>query len=443
MKVLAITLVFITNGSLTGQNKEWKIHEKGTFEFAYNYNGWNGMDFLFFRQYGNRAIWTIMGPESTGKPNLVGETMVSGHVMMFDINTGKPVKIKSNWKDQPINVVHTQQGIDSNVILIYGDQRVYKATILGDSVNYVKLCEISNDWIQGVCDAGEYILSWYSDKIVVSNAVTGAYVKTIEAFPNTNLVITSIAYDGKEILVGARSLTSGGGIVKLDIPNGKTIMVPQAELAGSTSEGVKVKTLGDNKFYAVSDNKKGHDVLYRKINDSTWSKVKDGNFPAQNQFSKWYFGISYVQKKNVYFNPEDGTFGDTFFGPKDYSFHENEATWYYQTYNQINAHVHFVVSNGNDTFGIGDNVIWKLTEKSVGINKISSLPTLVLYPNPAIDFINITNPENKVFSYSVTNAQGQVVLTGETQSSVDVRSLNSGIYFMNISGAMSGMFKKE
>ncbi|AOW21147.1 PQQ-dependent sugar dehydrogenase [Urechidicola croceus] len=60
-----------------------------------------------------------------------------------------------------------------------------------------------------------------------------------------------------------------------------------------------------------------------------------------------------------------------------------------------------------------------------------------VYPNPAKDILNIYNPNNTEYSYKIVNLLGKVVLSNneisrENTNRLDISSLNSGIYIINI-----------
>ena len=56
-----------------------------------------------------------------------------------------------------------------------------------------------------------------------------------------------------------------------------------------------------------------------------------------------------------------------------------------------------------------------------------------VYPNPASDFITISNvPEG--FNYTIYNTVGNILTTGTDTESIDVSTLNSGIYFIELNG---------
>ncbi|CAN5824941.1 hypothetical protein BH11BAC7_BH11BAC7_04090 [soil metagenome] len=61
-----------------------------------------------------------------------------------------------------------------------------------------------------------------------------------------------------------------------------------------------------------------------------------------------------------------------------------------------------------------------------------------LFPNPASDHVNFSNPENKAVNIEMFNNMGKLILsknTGSTISSLDISELTPGIYFYRITDA--------
>lgn len=67
--------------------------------------------------------------------------------------------------------------------------------------------------------------------------------------------------------------------------------------------------------------------------------------------------------------------------------------------------------------------------------KESTRRPLVLFPNPATDYINIASLEIESKSYAIYDMYGRRVLTGRTTGMVSIDRLTSGAYFFKLSGA--------
>ncbi len=68
-----------------------------------------------------------------------------------------------------------------------------------------------------------------------------------------------------------------------------------------------------------------------------------------------------------------------------------------------------------------------------------------MYPNPAKDVIHISNLE-KESAYTVTDMTGKTILTGNATESIDVSSLNPGMYVLYVANTgmtSSAKFVKE
>jgi hypothetical protein len=54
-----------------------------------------------------------------------------------------------------------------------------------------------------------------------------------------------------------------------------------------------------------------------------------------------------------------------------------------------------------------------------------------MYPNPASDYVVISNPNGGSLNYLITNSMGATVANGKLSSNkIDVSSLTNGIYFV-------------
>lgn len=75
------------------------------------------------------------------------------------------------------------------------------------------------------------------------------------------------------------------------------------------------------------------------------------------------------------------------------------------------------------------NVIGGTSSIGKGVLK----PNLTIYPNPANDFIYFENGET-VFQYNIYTINGSLILTGLTQGGINIASLATGIYHLEITG---------
>lgn len=74
---------------------------------------------------------------------------------------------------------------------------------------------------------------------------------------------------------------------------------------------------------------------------------------------------------------------------------------------------------------------------SVGTNEIAESDLFKVYPNPSNSFITVSNKTNSK-SYQLRNVLGQLVLSGTLTATqqIDIASLPSGIYFLQVDAAV-------
>lgn len=69
--------------------------------------------------------------------------------------------------------------------------------------------------------------------------------------------------------------------------------------------------------------------------------------------------------------------------------------------------------------------------KFVGISSQLSFTKTTMFPNPVVDVIQIST-ENTFSQYWITNVHGELIMKGEFSSSLHVKSLAKGIYFLHL-----------
>jgi hypothetical protein len=70
----------------------------------------------------------------------------------------------------------------------------------------------------------------------------------------------------------------------------------------------------------------------------------------------------------------------------------------------------------------------------VGLGAVKALPTLMIYPNPASDYIVVNGLENNsmVKVFNVTGQQLFVRKASQNQMSIDLSGLNQGLYILQV-----------
>ena len=71
-------------------------------------------------------------------------------------------------------------------------------------------------------------------------------------------------------------------------------------------------------------------------------------------------------------------------------------------------------------------------DPGVQIDNGEPLKEIIVYPNPANNYIKINIPNNTIFSTDIYNSTGQLVSRTSNQDYLNIAKLNSGIYFVKI-----------
>lgn len=85
-----------------------------------------------------------------------------------------------------------------------------------------------------------------------------------------------------------------------------------------------------------------------------------------------------------------------------------------------------------------DTISQSIEINSLKTNQLGEKVDLTIYPNPAQDFITISSTQTIKSAYHILNVNGKLILKGEMNldsKSIDIRSLNSGIYFIQFEDA--------
>ena len=95
----------------------------------------------------------------------------------------------------------------------------------------------------------------------------------------------------------------------------------------------------------------------------------------------------------------------------------------------------------------GDTITWNITSSPVGIDEISLANGILVYPNPATNYLNI-NFKNTGFETSsayVVDALGRRVINivlAEQNNSLDISKLNAGAYSLIIENGSKQLYKR-
>ncbi len=124
----------------------------------------------------------------------------------------------------------------------------------------------------------------------------------------------------------------------------------------------------------------------------------------------------------------------------------------YQSYNMTNSPmpdntVQCITLDSNNVVwaGTASQGVIKFDETILGIATIHTLAEVVLYPNPAHDFLHITCGQS-LHQYKIFDSQGRILTAGLTTDKdfrVDVSSLSKGVYFLQLQVAGGNILSEK
>ncbi len=143
-------------------------------------------------------------------------------------------------------------------------------------------------------------------------------------------------------------------------------------------------------------------------------------------------GAIYIFEEKMWFRDSDG---DTFGNPENSMIACEQPDGYVSNSEDCND------TNPNinpEADEIPDNEVDEDCNGLAGTTSINKLnnPEISIYPNPAIDQINIINKTNSKLNFKLTNSIGNKIISGITESSIDISNLSPGIYILSLENSM-------
>lgn len=371
--------------------------------------------------------------------------------LIYGVQYGYTVKNLVNNQETPINVMPLSESPMSGQIgLIYVDRKnagrvyTYESSFMGNNIN------VSNDYGTNVTplyntydtgftaaetDPTNSNIAW----IATFNGVNATLIKS--DFTNTgnptNDIIT-LPYD-EDYIYGIKINQNNANEVLVTVGNrlfktinsGTSWTEITAGLQGLTLPNIALSLvqnpLNTNQYTMAASN-----GIYTSLDSgNTWSKIYDGMVHK----------VEHSTKQNGQIIGITNTYLSTL--PKVIYTNNGGINWQERT---ASNYFNTTVLDGTARFVDTNTAEVYLTTNSLGVIKDvisfstlgTSNPSIVkddisIYPNPAQDVINIKLGKNATkFKVTMYSTVGQLVLTSENKSSIDISNLTKGVYLLKI-----------
>lgn len=479
--MLLVLALNTTTSSLTGQidysKKEWKPLNYGLWEMFYNSNNQDLNVFDIRTIYQNGKYHVISALWDNGKkPIIVDGKPQNSPFLIWDEEKDSFLSTTDNWLGDPMKTVMTFK-CDSSTYYVTDRIKMYKVEIdlSSKKLTYTKVFQgfetpsPTSKYITGF-HKGENYLYAYGGYFIHLFELDGTFIKSLRVYEDGESTIngiTSVAEYDDTTYFGypfAGGLPDGSGMAILDLATGKVTKQYNAEWGGAFHYEPKLSVVNGILYLSCDPSKYGHEIMLFKYAKGKWYPVLATSLPEIHK-NKAYIAIGigeifYPTNDTIKTKSEEGyrelingdslgpvigpLFKDPFKHPGVYvGFSESFQESFYQSH-LYPPLVEYVFEAKGKTYGIGHGIVAELIDKPTSIFKVS-FNVLRIYPNPAKDVIHISNLE-KESAYTVTDMTGKTILTGNAMESIDVSSLNPGMYVLYIANTgmtSSAKFVKE
>ena len=397
------------------------------------------------------TLSTLKSPffEGMGNLNIFNDNGIDK--LMYGVQYGYTIKNLETNEESPVNVYPLNETpMGGRIGLVHADQdyqgRIYTfdSSFMGSTIN------VSNDYgatttpihttydtgfTAAETDSANPNIAW----LATFNGVNASLIKANFANPeDVQLEFINLPYS-EDYIYGIKSSksnpnevivtvgnkiykTTNGGTDWTEISNGlEDLILPNIAL------GLTQNPLNQNQYTIAASN-----GIYTSLDGgNNWTKIYTGMVHK----------VEHSTKQNGQIVAVGYTYLDTM--PKVIYSSDNGTTW---TEKASTNYFNTVVIAGAVRFVDTTNVEVYMTSMSLGILKdkitleilgnsdLENLKSEInVYPNPTQDIINIKLDKNvSKFRASLYNAAGQILLTTENRSSINISNLNKGVYFLKI-----------
>ncbi|MET3539262.1 T9SS type A sorting domain-containing protein [Chryseobacterium limigenitum] len=400
-----------------------------------------------FSSDGGVTLTSIANPffNGMGKINIINDNGTDK--LMYGVQYGYTVKNLTNNQETPINVMPLNQTpLGGKIGLMFIDKKhagrvyTYKSNNINVSDDYgATVTPFYNTLDLGFTaaetDPSNKNIAW----IATFNGVNATLIKSdLTNIGNPVNNIITLPYN-EDYIYGIKVNQNNSNEVLVTVGNrlfkttnsGTSWTEITAGLQGLILPNIAL-SLVQNPLNASQYTMAASNGIYTSIDaGNTWSKIHDGMVNKVEHSTKQNGQI--IGITNTYLSTPPKVIYTNNGGT---SWQEKTASNYFST----------VVIDGTARFVDATTVEIYLTTYSLGIlkdvisftNLGTSNPGIIkddisIYPNPAQDVINIKSGKNYTkFKVTIYSAAGQLVLTSENKSSIDISGLTKGVYLLKI-----------
>ncbi|MNK24116.1 Ycf48-like protein [compost metagenome] len=397
------------------------------------------------------TLSTLKNPffEGMGNLNIINDNGTDK--LMYGVQYGYTIKNLETNEEKPISVYPLNETpMGAQIGLLHTDKdypgRVYtfNSSFMGSTIN------VSNDYgattipihstfdngfTSAETDSANPNIAW----LATFNGVNATLIKANFANPDdVQLEFIELPYN-EDYIYGIKSSQNNPNEVLVTVGNKILKTTDGGSNWTEITIGLQDLTL-PNIALGLTQNPLNLNQYTISASNGIYTSLDGGN-----NWTKIYTGmvhkVEHSTKQNGQIVAVGYTYLDTF--PKVIYSNDNGNTW---TEKASTNYFNTIVISGAVRFVDNMNAEVYLTSQSLGILKdqislevlgnsdLENLKSGInVYPNPTKDFINIKLEKGvSKFKASLYNAAGQMLLSTENRSSINISNLNTGIYFLTI-----------
>ena len=397
------------------------------------------------------TLTSIKNPFFIGMGNLNVINENGTDKLMYGVQFGYTVKNLETNEETPINVFPLSESpMGGQIGLVHADKdypgRVYafSSSFMGSTINVSDDYGLNNtpiyttfdrDFTASETDSTNPNIAW----LATFNGVNASLIKVNFSNPeDVQMEFINLPYSD-DYIYGIKSSKSNPNEVLVTVGNELLKTTDGGTTWTKITNGLQDLTL-PNIALELTQNPLNMNQYTMSASNGIYTSLDGGN-----NWTKIYNGMIHKVEHSTKQNGQIVGIANSYLDslPKVIYSNDNGNTW---TEKASTNYFNTVVIAGAVRFVDNQNAEVYLTSQSLGILKdqislevlgnsdLENLKSGInIYPNPTKDFINIKLEKGvSKFKASLYNASGQMLLSTENKSSINISNLNTGIYFLTI-----------